>query len=1486
MLAAVSNGGDPRALEWVLKDGEDHGPQMTTSKAAKGGPLRFAASDLRADKQIMLAAVRSVSGALSLASEEMCGDLEVALAAVGQNGEVLDTVSDEMLGVREVVLLAVQTAPDVLQFAAAALQADREIVLTAVRGYGAALQDASDDLADDEEVVLAAVRNNGLALEFAGELAQANREVALAAVGQNPLAIQYVAEPLREDREIVSAAAGACPYDTAENIPIKQWAGPRLQKDEEFWRGVAVKMHLARQAAKGGGNVTRGPDGRPVPQLISTGKMERWQEQREVLALIEAFINKQLEPSPPTSTREEGGKDVSMRTEADLKLLQELKAHDGIAEGEQAEATEASWATVECFRPCALQLSNLPKSVELLSGLTLLWVHDNRLSDLPPVLPPRLTELCLHRNALTTLPEATFASLTSLKSLWLHSNRLTALPSSINKLTSLEELSLYDNCLSRLPESIGDLTSLRRLRLEKNDLTALPSEIGSLCRLEHIDVSNNRLTCLPRSIGKLQALSTLVVWANKLAALPSEICELRHLMALSASQNALVDLPERFGDMRDGLSLDLMDNPLQKPPLAVAARGVVAVRRYFEELSVREAAISRFAKLVLVGDGEVGKTSLLRLLQWRRAAPTAADDRTIQLDMSMLGVSEAPAKRGTAGPVAETLDEQWQGAPRRGGEESGSRNGASTDVEETASRVQLGEREASAVLFSCWDLSGQPEYAPAQQPFITCGPLFLLAVPAHRCHDAEYSAVLGRWLDVLQAGAPGAVVQPVVTQADRLLRADELKAAVERHVLRTAAHCTAGAPAALVTSGKVFYEVIVESIGSSCCIGWATQEFAAADAVQEDLGKQADSWCLNVSNGKLRHKRIERHSKAQQARPKLMEPYADGDVIGMAIDFGKGELWMARNDEWYVAFVVDPAVLVATGGLFPTFEGTGVVLSFNYGARPFVHGPPDSRFYKGVAPEMRPTRAEWYVKQRQQRCDDGHAQYIRVNGFCDQLRGKPEAFALTPMWRADVLREAAVDAVEWIRRRVSEHRDGYKKRCASSGAGAPPAALRVQRVIPVCSGVPGGEATGEDVRARLEAIACAKPPLLPSIGFAIPQSWVPAICFMRALRDGLPPGEATRRALEGLPPMDPRVDGTAERRHPYERVTALRELWEETLRSERSSSAAFGRVDVHVIDDVLSLLAAQGEVFLSAGVAYLEPSYVASLMKPLVDHTLSSRGHALGFALHPPHAARLLSAVDELVQSGVLREELLPILWRDAGLREGDYAAVLAMLEETGVLFRVTITDDGDDGGEDGKRWVMPMRLPKVKPVEIPSSWLHQLYRKREGEAAVSERCGLGLFVPPGLIERLLAACYRLGTHRRFWRTGCLLTLDATEKLSDCPARLIVDVESVAIAGAVPVASGVAVAGGVPVGAAEAVVSDEVVVAGRPAATQEGEVEEASRDYYVRFEAFGPPASEAKLSEAVRKAVELMRGLMKDFPGLLAPAAMAAVEREHGYAVC
>ena len=548
----------------------------------------------------------------------------------------------------------------------------------------------------------------------------------------------------------------------------------------------------------------------------------------------------------------EGGGEADEAAAGEVVVAGELVvAGEVVAAG--GVGTGRAWAEVRSFKPCSLGLTSLPAAVLELSSLTLLWANDNRLATLPP-LPASLTELYLHRNHLPALPAAVIGSLGQLRSLWAHENRLEALPASIGALRGLRSLVAFRNRLGALPPSIGALVALRELRLDENQLTALPASIGELRGLEILDVSNNRLTALPRSIGKLGNLSSLRVWYNRLATFPEEICDLAELTELSASQNELVALPAGFGSLSERLTLNLVDNPLQKPPLAIAERGVGAIRRYFAALAQRETVISRWGKLVLVGDGEVGKTSLLRLLQWRRAAPTAAEERTVQLDMSMLGVK-----------TREGAGQAGREAASRGGKEAAEEDPDAADG-----------NEAAAALFSCWDLSGQPEYAAAQQPFITCGPLFLLAVPAHRCHDDEcaprpaaapsparatprmprhtrhaarvasrvpprachpahaaphppcaarpapptpptpphrspwphsYAAVLGRWLDVLQASAPGAVVQPVVTQVDRLLSAAALEAAVERHELRTTTQCIAGVPSAIATAGRLFYEV-------------------------------------------------------------------------------------------------------------------------------------------------------------------------------------------------------------------------------------------------------------------------------------------------------------------------------------------------------------------------------------------------------------------------------------------------------------------------------------------------------------------------------------------------------------------------------------------------------------------------------------------------------------------------------------------------------
>jgi hypothetical protein len=92
-----------------------------------------------------------------------------ALHRVRQDGMYL---SYEAIGLRadkDVVLAAVSENGKALKFAAEELRADKEVVLAALSKDRGALGSAAEGLRADRDVVLAAVKQNGEALEYAAE---------------------------------------------------------------------------------------------------------------------------------------------------------------------------------------------------------------------------------------------------------------------------------------------------------------------------------------------------------------------------------------------------------------------------------------------------------------------------------------------------------------------------------------------------------------------------------------------------------------------------------------------------------------------------------------------------------------------------------------------------------------------------------------------------------------------------------------------------------------------------------------------------------------------------------------------------------------------------------------------------------------------------------------------------------------------------------------------------------------------------------------------------------------------------------------------------------------------------------------------------------------------------------------------------------------------------------------------------------------------
>jgi GTPase SAR1 family protein len=248
------------------------------------------------------------------------------------------------------------------------------------------------------------------------------------------------------------------------------------------------------------------------------------------------------------------------------------------------------------------KLTELPESLGQFTQLQSLDLSGNKLTALPESLGQlsQLQRLDLSGNQLTALPES-IGQLTQLRSLYLSSNQLTALPECLGQLTQLLALNLYDNQLVTLPESLGQLTQLLELDLSRNQLTPLPDSLGQLTQLQKLDLGSNRLTALPESFGQLTQMQNLYLTNNQLAELPETLVHLYQLKEL------LLDV-----------------NPLNPELAAAYSEGLDAVKRYLRAKAEAQVVLNE-AKLILIGEGEVGKTCLLGALRgdpWEEDRPT------------------------------------------------------------------------------------------------------------------------------------------------------------------------------------------------------------------------------------------------------------------------------------------------------------------------------------------------------------------------------------------------------------------------------------------------------------------------------------------------------------------------------------------------------------------------------------------------------------------------------------------------------------------------------------------------------------------------------------------------------------------------------------------------------------------------------------------------------------------------------------------------
>jgi Leucine-rich repeat (LRR) protein len=331
-------------------------------------------------------------------------------------------------------------------------------------------------------------------------------------------------------------------------------------------------------------------------------------------------------------------------TELDLSRMELTEVPEAIASLTQLESLDLS----------DNQLTELPKAIASLTQLQLIDISRNQLTALESIASlTQLQLLDLSDNQLTELPKA-IASLTQLQELILFYNELTTIPEWISRFTQLKYLSLSGNQLKEIPTVIFQLVQLQGLDLGYNQLETIPESIGSLIRLESFEVKGNKLQSLPNSLAKLENLK--VLWLGELddegdgnplghipecirslkqleslglshcslISLPGWLGELQALKTLQTYANQLTDLPTSLGSLVNLKNFYLDTNPLNSDLSAAYEQGNEAVKQYLRARAEGEVTLDE-AKLILVGEGEVGKSCLLGALRgdkWVDGRPT------------------------------------------------------------------------------------------------------------------------------------------------------------------------------------------------------------------------------------------------------------------------------------------------------------------------------------------------------------------------------------------------------------------------------------------------------------------------------------------------------------------------------------------------------------------------------------------------------------------------------------------------------------------------------------------------------------------------------------------------------------------------------------------------------------------------------------------------------------------------------------------------
>ncbi|MCP4701781.1 MAG: GTPase, partial [Gammaproteobacteria bacterium] len=370
-----------------------------------------------------------------------------------------------------------------------------------------------------------------------------------------------------------------------------------------------------------------------------------------------------------------------------------------------------------------------------------------------------------------------------------------------------------------------------------------PAEITRLQNLTQLDLRGNQLSALPAEITRLQNLTQLDLRENQLSALPAEITR------LPGFANARFDVSDYLPTIR------FEENPFNAYPPEIVEQGQSGIWDYLKGLAI-DSRRQWISKMLVVGEGGVGKTSLLRALR---------------------GESFDVRESTTHGIEIKKLD------------------------------MPHPQENGVTMRLNTWDFGGQEIYHATHQFFLTNRSLFLLTWNARLGFE---QGKLYYWLDMLRALVPNSPVLLAATHIDER-NADLPFDDLQRKYPQIAGHCEISS---LNGTGIAALSARIAELAAALPLmgeRWPSAWLAAAQALRKNLQR-------HISPQEL-WKIFAKHGVEEDSNPKLAGWLHElGDILFFQGNSDLNEIVILKP-QWvteYISKVLESKDVIANMGIF------------------------------------------------------------------------------------------------------------------------------------------------------------------------------------------------------------------------------------------------------------------------------------------------------------------------------------------------------------------------------------------------------------------------------------------------------------------------------------------------------------------------------------------------------------------------------------------